>query len=152
MACGIFLNQGSNLCLLHCQAASLPLSHQRSPSQCLWSAEILGKQWEPLEKSSRVSCTDEGLKGWKKITFGYYSVIRIYSNFVPHSWQRASKTLGNPWVMGVSSVIHNKILFCISGVFSLMPHSSPVLCVPNNPTRFWHKPLDHTWVGANAMT
>ena len=30
-ACGIFLNQGSNLGLLHWQADSLPLSHQESP-------------------------------------------------------------------------------------------------------------------------
>ena len=30
-ACGIFLDQGLNLCLLHWQADSLPLRHQRSP-------------------------------------------------------------------------------------------------------------------------
>ena len=30
--CGIFPDQGSNLCLLHWQAVSLPLSHQGSPS------------------------------------------------------------------------------------------------------------------------
>ena len=30
-ACGIFLHQGANLCLLHWQANSLPLSHQKSP-------------------------------------------------------------------------------------------------------------------------
>ena len=28
---GIFLTQGLNLCFLHCQADSLPLSHQESP-------------------------------------------------------------------------------------------------------------------------
>ena len=32
VACGIFQGQGSNLCLLHWQADSLPLSHQGSPS------------------------------------------------------------------------------------------------------------------------
>ena len=32
-ACGIFPDQGSNSCLLHWQANSLPLSHQGSPSQ-----------------------------------------------------------------------------------------------------------------------
>ena len=32
VACGIFPDQGSNLCLLHKQAASLPLSHQESPA------------------------------------------------------------------------------------------------------------------------
>ena len=31
MACGIFLDQGSNPCLLHWQVYSLPLSHQGSP-------------------------------------------------------------------------------------------------------------------------
>ena len=30
-ACGIFLDQGSNLYLLHWQADSLPLSHQGNP-------------------------------------------------------------------------------------------------------------------------
>ena len=30
-ACGIFLDQGTNLCLLHWQADSLPLSHQGGP-------------------------------------------------------------------------------------------------------------------------
>ena len=30
-ACEIFLDQGLNSCLLHWQADSLPLSHQRSP-------------------------------------------------------------------------------------------------------------------------
>ena len=30
-ACGVFLDQGLNLCLLRWQADSLPLSHQGSP-------------------------------------------------------------------------------------------------------------------------
>ena len=34
-ACGIFLNQGSDLGLLHWQADSLPLSHQESPESTL---------------------------------------------------------------------------------------------------------------------
>ena len=34
-ACGIFLVQGSDLCLLHWQADSLPLSHQGSPAPSL---------------------------------------------------------------------------------------------------------------------
>ena len=34
-ACGIFLDQESNLCLMHWQADSLPLSHQGSPLQFL---------------------------------------------------------------------------------------------------------------------
>ena len=35
VSCGIFLDQGFNLCLLHWQTASLPLSHQGSPC-CLF--------------------------------------------------------------------------------------------------------------------
>ena len=35
VACEIFLNQGPNLCLLHWQADSLPLSHQGSPALSL---------------------------------------------------------------------------------------------------------------------
>ena len=31
VASGLFLDQGSNPCLLHCQADSLPLSHQGNP-------------------------------------------------------------------------------------------------------------------------
>ena len=34
-ACGIFPDQGSNLCLLHWQADSLLLSHQGSPRRAL---------------------------------------------------------------------------------------------------------------------
>ena len=35
-ACGIFLDLGSNPCLLHWQADSLPMSHQGSPKTCLF--------------------------------------------------------------------------------------------------------------------
>ena len=34
-ACAIFLDQGSNLCILHCQMDSLSLSHQGSPCPLL---------------------------------------------------------------------------------------------------------------------
>ena len=34
LACGIFLDQGSNPCLAHWQVGSLPLRHQESPSLC----------------------------------------------------------------------------------------------------------------------
>ena len=33
MACGIFLDQGLNPCLLHWQVDSLPLGHQGSPKK-----------------------------------------------------------------------------------------------------------------------
>ena len=38
---GIFLTWGSNMCLLHWQADSLPLSHQRSPHTKVWGAFTL---------------------------------------------------------------------------------------------------------------
>ena len=38
-ACGIFLDQGSNPCLLHCQADSLPLSHQGSPQPFIYTSD-----------------------------------------------------------------------------------------------------------------
>ena len=41
-ACGIFLDQGSNPCLLHWQADSLLLSHQGSPSIFIFTC-IYGK-------------------------------------------------------------------------------------------------------------
>ena len=44
-ACGIFSNQGSNLCLLHWQADSLPLSHQGSPYQTLQGYDSLSLSW-----------------------------------------------------------------------------------------------------------
>ena len=40
-ACGIFLDQVSNLCPLHWQADSYPLDHQGSPFSCFWGAVSL---------------------------------------------------------------------------------------------------------------
>ena len=53
--CGIFLNQGSNLCPLHWQADSSPLGHQRSPSTLLFNTPTLStlSLWEGWEKRSR---------------------------------------------------------------------------------------------------
>ena len=46
IAYGIFPDQGSNLCLLHWQADSLPLSHQGSPLQRpFWGSEREQKEW-----------------------------------------------------------------------------------------------------------
>ena len=44
MECGIFLDQGSNLCLLHWQVDSLPLDHQGSPA-----CSLLGPKGEILK-------------------------------------------------------------------------------------------------------
>ena len=43
-ACGIFLDQGSNPCLLHWQADSLLLSHKRSPAGGFLTT---GPLWKP---------------------------------------------------------------------------------------------------------
>ena len=60
VACGIFPYQGLNLCLLHCQADSLPLNHQESPIPFLKNhlkiCIILGQVlWLFLANSSSVS-------------------------------------------------------------------------------------------------
>jgi len=68
---GIFLTQGSNPRLLHCQADSLPLSHQGSPSQILGSniqmnflANLIYKNGEgngtPLQYSCLENPMDRG--------------------------------------------------------------------------------------------
>ena len=44
MACGIFLAQGLNPCLLHWQAASLPLSHQGSPALSFYLCQYCTEQ------------------------------------------------------------------------------------------------------------
>ena len=54
VGCRIFLDQGSNLCLLHWQADSYPLHHQGSPSRILFSYEknevlVPATAWMSLE-------------------------------------------------------------------------------------------------------
>ena len=46
-ACGIFVDQGSNLCLLHWQVDSLPLRHQESPPLLVpnWSIYLFWLCW-----------------------------------------------------------------------------------------------------------
>ena len=44
-ACGIFLDQGLNLCLLHQQTDSLPPSHQASPAQFFIIRSLTLNQW-----------------------------------------------------------------------------------------------------------
>ena len=46
VACGLFLDRGSNPCLLHWQADSLPLSHQGSPEiHCLLNYFSFQRRW-----------------------------------------------------------------------------------------------------------
>ena len=40
MACGIFLDQGLNPCLLHWQADSSPLSHQGGPGKLIFDSDF----------------------------------------------------------------------------------------------------------------
>ena len=57
--CGIFLAQGLNLCLLHWQADSLPLSHQGSPSFFLFIYFWL--RWVLLCAWTFSNCDEQGL-------------------------------------------------------------------------------------------
>ena len=79
-ACGIFLDQGSNLCLLLWQAHSLPLSHQESPPcellcNCfllVWWTELALPFFElygtPLQYSGLENPMDGG--AWKAAVHG----------------------------------------------------------------------------------
>ena len=58
-SCGILQDQGSNTCLLHWQADSLPLSHQGSPSQVC----KVGRG-EDLFTSVPLLCTPGSVQGW----------------------------------------------------------------------------------------
>ena len=55
-ACDVFLAQGSNPCLLHWQAGSLPLSHQGSPIYDIFKEQIstvgLGREIVDLEMAA----------------------------------------------------------------------------------------------------
>ena len=54
-ACGIFPDQGSNPCLLHWQADSLPLSHQRSPLWCILNWQYFQLMMGLLEHNHSLS-------------------------------------------------------------------------------------------------
>ena len=63
-ACGVFSDQGSNPCLPHWQADSLPLSHQGSPTQKLVGSSICNrdkaraasvKWWDEVSRSHPLS-------------------------------------------------------------------------------------------------
>ena len=60
-ACGIFPDQGSNLCLLHWQVDSSPLSHQGSPGLLFfkWAWWFL---WEWITKQSRQQIMAEWIR------------------------------------------------------------------------------------------
>ena len=60
-ACGIFLDQGSNPCLLHWQADSLPLSHQGSPPTFYFILLIFGCAGSLLLCGLLPSCLIGGL-------------------------------------------------------------------------------------------
>ena len=60
VACGIFLDKGSDPCLLHWQVDSLPLSHQGGPWPCLFclflSLLLRPRIYLPLFSESEVFC------------------------------------------------------------------------------------------------
>ena len=63
--CGIFPDQGSNLCLLHWQADSYPQYHQRSPRQPLSALIFLPKRQLSLSDGPEASGGCLGMHGWE---------------------------------------------------------------------------------------
>ena len=59
----IFLTQGSNMHLLHCQAGSLPLSHQGSPHS-LVASYILKRSWANNFRDTRRGCWIDWCQLW----------------------------------------------------------------------------------------
>ena len=67
VTCGIFLDQGSNLCLLHWEVDSLPLSHQRRLYYCFSTDTYCSLRKWSLSESSDVVATSHLslLSAWK---------------------------------------------------------------------------------------
>ena len=90
-ACGIFLAQGSNPCLLHRQADSLPLSLQRSP--------FLRFRWRRQEGSGLTAGLSSGLQQplacpW---AFGTHAVrLRTPASDTVVTWVSLALTLHQP--------------------------------------------------------
>ena len=85
---GIFLAQGSNLCLLHCQAGSLPLRPGK-PSiglACLQgttqqrSTQIEGRKTDPLPGGERVKNLEDMFQNYYNLLSGH----QIFT-FLPHA-------------------------------------------------------------------
>ena len=70
-ACGIFLDQGSNPCLLHWQADSLPLSHQGNLAIGLnLHLVLICRHWEakfPQMGHLTLGCRMEGKDPWDRM-------------------------------------------------------------------------------------
>ena len=56
VACGIFPDQESSPCLLHCQVDSLPLNHQRRPGSIFMSSLSLTLGHQYLSERSLYTC------------------------------------------------------------------------------------------------
>ena len=76
--CGIFLDQGSNPCLLHWQADSLPLSHQGSPRRGSWRESWI-LTWLP--ESFIQLCNLRIMPG---VSFSLISVTQSIGIFLDH--------------------------------------------------------------------
>ena len=76
-ACGVFLDQGSNLCPLQWQADSLPLDHQGSPNSSIFlNAFVLGPR--PTETEMNAACSQAGYVG--QCAMRWYNVqgVRVW--------------------------------------------------------------------------
>ena len=80
-ACEIFPDQGSNLCLLHWQVDSFPLSHQGSPrtwyfkkfSKTLWFYKFLQLSYLPSSQAFNWTCLVKPCLPWWDTIFLFLS-------------------------------------------------------------------------------
>ena len=99
IAFGIISDQGSDPCLLHCQAGSLPPSHQGSPVNVFWldllsSISTTGSipAHSPLTWTTFVA---PGRSPCHSPTYSVYSAVAVPSPLPAFS--SATQTLGIPW-------------------------------------------------------
>ena len=73
--CGILLDQGSNLCLLHCKANCLPLNYQGCPSCSVFKNEFINALFFVSLEQIAMSCT--GDDSWC-ISLHYDDLLSVY--------------------------------------------------------------------------
>ena len=81
MARGNFLDQGSNLCPLHCQADSQPLDHQGSPSKYVFSYIYYV---QALVRNTKIKYDTSSQRTYKKVfPWPDFSYVYCYFFFPP---------------------------------------------------------------------
>ena len=148
-ACGIFPDQGSNLCPVHWQADSQPLRHQGSPTFIL---KALGFALNFMDLSSEICRSGQivYIYIWQILTQFSIDVILYFINDKSSVQRRKNSGLGLPFpllshVMLVSSLSlglfpHPKIM--ASEQMSYQLHcqlSVPFIFVNRDPSHFLHQ-------------